>query len=109
MLVLIDGPRHGHNLVCEEALSTGCTILTTPGKGVLVFPAHALLRGHMLGGLDHGIDTVGLLHLRIHKSPSQGRVVKFRSPLKGTLGFAHDKGRTTHGLDTTRNCEIDLP
>ena len=63
----------------------GCTILTTPGKGILVFPAHALFLRHMLSRLDHGVYTVGLLHLRIHKAPSQGRVVKFRSPLKRVL------------------------
>ena len=52
----------------------GRFLLGVEGELVLIFPRDTVEISDVLGRLSHGVDTIGIAHLRIDEAPSDGRV-----------------------------------
>ncbi len=74
---LQDGDRH--DLFAEAACFYRRLrpLLASEGKGILIEAADTKIRGHILGGLRHGIDAILCFEFRVDEAPAEGRIVDF--------------------------------
>ena len=99
---------HRDQLVIKRAIGLRLcgTLLATQRKSILVGTGNGEIGRHVFRRLRHGIHTVQCLHLRVNKTPADGRVFHFHGTAERAFGFTHHERRTRHALYAARNHQL---
>ena len=80
VLVPVDDPGYRHDLLREEGSGAGRTILTAPGKGILVFPAYMALPGAQFSSIAHCVVFIYVRQAVFGKPVNHRGIPIFISP-----------------------------
>src|SRR6185312_278032 len=86
----------------------GVTLLAAQRERILILARDAVLRGHVFGGLAHGLDAIQRLQRRIDEAPTHRGVLDqlIAGERRGRL--AHHERRTRHRLDAAGDRQFQL-